>query len=241
MDGSQADDSAKDPASVPTPDATDSAKDPAIVSTPDAIAEETVVEQEVAQPVSGWTDAELIDEIRNERPCARQALEVIYTRYYGVLVYLFGRWGTVLQMPEDLAHEFFLKVQARPGNLATYDTGRPFRSYLRRIAYHLWLDKEFRKRRGKLAPLTSDDQPDGRPQVLELVLEGDFRDLVREAIRTHVKPNARRAIELCLFDERTPREIAVELRCQQAAIYPLLVSARKSIIEFLRKRDYDVL
>jgi RNA polymerase sigma-70 factor (ECF subfamily) len=140
---------------------------------------------------------------------------------------------------EDAAQETFLRAYLQ---LATYDAGRSFKTWLMAIASHYCIDR-LRRKRVKL--LSLDDEP--LVQVLglrctaplpdETILYGERAGRMQQAL-TKLPSETRRVVTLRYWGEYTCEEIAVATGSSVNAVKSRLHRARAALAGLLQDEEY---
>lgn len=157
-------------------------------------------------------------------------------RYYGAAIYRFCRRALPSREDaEDATTEIFMKVRDKLGQ---YDTGRPFSSWLYKVAAnHCW--DTLRRRRVRQDLETGDiesmplQHPD--PGQLELVLADRTSNDVRAALN-RMPSRARMALVLRYYADMSYDEIADSLGVRRPFVGVVLLRARHQLREVLAQR-----
>jgi RNA polymerase sigma factor (sigma-70 family) len=143
----------------------------------------------------------------------------------------FSRWGTADEAL-DLTQEMFLKLYRK--GLAKYDPSRPFCSYLRSAAYHLWVARE----RGRPRPVLRNDfenvpAPGGVHQnpVWDELEMFEAKARLERALK-QLPEGLSAVLELCL-DGLSADEIVNRLNVTKQQVYRRLHRARGLLAELL--------
>ncbi len=173
------------------------------------------------------TDQELVLRVRRGD---RQAYGDLVRRYQGSVYNLCYRLLGERGAAEDLAQEAFLRGYRR---LDTFDAGRPFGPWIRRVAVNLCLTH--RKKRAP-APASLNPEMDcaaegARPPEARLE-EAEEARRVRAALR-QLTPVQRAVIELRHFQDMTYEEIAAALGLPLNTVKSHLRRARRALARLL--------
>ncbi len=138
---------------------------------------------------------------------------------------------------EDLAQEAFLRAHER---LESYDPGRPFGPWIRRVAANLCLNR-LQRRRPSAVPLDEEgDLPLAEPGAgPEQAREEQER---AEALRTAIlslPPHFRAVVELRHFHDLSYEQIAVALQLPVSDVRSHLYRARRQLARRLRLDGTD--
>ncbi len=98
---------------------------------------------------------------------AEEAFERLVGRWKGQLYAGFLRWGARAEDAEDLTQETLLRVYLNRDRepCHRYKPDRPFRPWVRQIAYHVWLDHMARRRATPLPDEWEPEAPGNDPAV----------------------------------------------------------------------------
>jgi RNA polymerase sigma-70 factor (ECF subfamily) len=137
---------------------------------------------------------------------------------------------------EDATADIFLKVQVR---LEQYDSARPFKAWLYRVAgNHCW--DILRKRRGKGA-LETRELDEGaleraEPDPCEQMLEQQTRQEVRDAV-AQLPDRARMVVAMRFFAELSYEEISETLGMTPSLVGVTLLRARRHLRRLLMEME----
>lgn len=150
-----------------------------------------------------------------------------FVDWYGRKLYAWCRaWGLQQADAQEVAQEVFLKLVVRMRDFR-YDPSRSFRSWLKTITRHAWLDYAARQRRpgGGSGTDTAVDRLSVLPAQDDLERRADAaaeEKLLEEAaarVRLRVEPRTWSAFELLATHERSGAEVAHELGMQVATVF----------------------
>ncbi|MDF1501208.1 MAG: sigma-70 family RNA polymerase sigma factor [Anaerolineales bacterium] len=171
------------------------------------------------------------DLIRRTRRGDLPAFGVIVQRYQGSVFNVCYRFMSERQVAEDMTQDAFLRAHQR---LDSYDDGRPFGPWIRRVAANLCIN-ELNRNRQLVFSLneqmdTPNDPIERGPEQAQVVREQRRR--VQEAI-IELPPHYRAVIELRHFQELSYKEIARTLSIPLSDVKSHLYRARQTLAERL--------
>ena len=127
---------------------------------------------------------------------------------------------------EDATTEIFLKVRVK---LTQYDTDRPFRPWLFKLAAnHCWDELRRRRRRGEIGDLDSLGAESPEPGPLAQLLAEQKREDVRTAL-AKLNDRDRLALTMRYYAELSYQEIAEVLSVTSTVVGVLLLRARRRL------------
>ena len=180
-------------------------------------------------------DRDLVEQTRRGRVDAYGELVRRYqTSVFNVCYRMLGE----RQEAEDLAQEAFLRAYQR---LETFDAGRPFGPWIRKVAANLCLNSLQRQRPPRL-PLDDeyDDPVDsGQPDPADVHERADQAARLRRQL-TPLPAHYRAVIELRHFQDMTYEEIAKELTISIGDVKTHLFRARRLLARRLRGTEAEV-
>ena len=180
------------------------------------------------------SDRALVEQARGGDPEAFGELVRRYqTSVYNVCYRLLSERG----MAEDLAQEAFIRAYER---LASFDLGRPFGPWMRRVAANLALNHLARPGWTSLSLEDERDEPVA-PAAAEPAALFDLAEAA-EALRAAIAqlpPHFRAVIELRHFQELSYAEMAAALGLPLSDVKSNLFRARKLLAETLRSETDD--
>jgi RNA polymerase sigma-70 factor (ECF subfamily) len=187
-------------------------------------------------PCPAFGDQLLIQRVRGGDQAAFTELVETYQKpVYHLCLRMLGDPGDA----EDAAQESFLRAYMQ---LATYDAGRSFKTWLMAIASHYCIDR-LRRKRAKLVSL--DDEP--LVQVLGLRCQAPLPDeaalYMEQASRmqralTHLPTETRKVVALRYWGEYTCEEIAEATGSTVNAVKSRLHRARAALAVLLSEEEY---
>ena len=169
-----------------------------------------------SETIQTWTDEELLEVYRDEQD--RAAFEELVRRYERELYNYLRRYLNDAELAEDAFQATFLKLHLK---CDSYESGRPVRPWLYKIATNQAIDAQRRNRRQKIVSLDSRLGGDSSSDLATLVetiggtemdpldrLEfEEEREAIREKIRDLSEPH-RKVLHLVYFQGLKYREAA---------------------------------
>jgi RNA polymerase sigma-70 factor, ECF subfamily len=170
-----------------------------------------------------------------------EAFETLVNRHQTLVLNLVYRFVGDRTQAKDLAQEVFLRVWQAAGS---YKPEAKFTTWIYRITSNLCFNELKSSRRKKwfqfLRPDaehetgTEEDLPDHSPSPEDLLLAKERSLQVTEALQS-LPENQRMAIILKRYEDLSYEEIARILTCSVSAVESLLVRAKRTLQEKLRK------
>lgn len=142
---------------------------------------------------------------------------------------------------EDAAQEAFIRAYS---NLASYDRGRSFKTWLFSIASNHCIDR-LRKRRLTLLsideplpphPALVSDQPDPEQQMLE-----EERSALIQKLLNQLAPDYRVAVVLRYWYDLSYQEMSEMLETTESAVKSRLFRARQALVELLEDSEAQMI
>ena len=170
-----------------------------------------------------------------------EAFEILVTRHQASVLNLIYRFVGNRTLAKDLSQEVFLRVWQ---TAKTYEPKAQFTTWLYRIASNLCLNELKSSRRRKWAPFhrsgednenaVEDTTSDGSPTAEDLLLAKERSRLISKALQS-LPDNQRMALVLKRYDDLPYEEIARIMNCSVSAVESLLVRAKKTLQEKLKR------
>jgi len=187
---------------------------------------------------SGLTSEELMVRIANGD---EGAFEILVNRHQTSILNLIYRYLGDRTQAKDLAQEVFLRVWQAAKN---YKPEAKFTTWIYRIAINLCLNELKSARRRKWFSFSrSDEGPqnaleetfaDGSPSPEDLLLAKERDRRISDALQS-LPENQRTALILKRYDDLSYQEIGEVLGCSVSAVESLLVRAKRTLQEKLKK------
>jgi RNA polymerase sigma-70 factor (ECF subfamily) len=184
-------------------------------------------------------DAELAEVLSRVRAGDANAWGELYRRYAPAIFRFCRRALPTREDAEDATTEVFMKVRQK---LGTFDSSRPFSSWLYKVASnHCWDLLRRRRIRQDLETEDAEALPLEHPQPSQLErLQAEHANKeVREAL-AKLPDRARMALVLRYYTEMSYDEIADALGVRRAFVGVLLLRARHQLRDILRQGGAEV-
>jgi RNA polymerase sigma-70 factor, ECF subfamily len=169
------------------------------------------------------------DLIRRARAGDRAAFTGLVTHYWQLVYRWLYRWTHRHHTAEDLTQETFLKAFT---GLHSFRTGNSWWPWLRRIAYHTFLNQRRAERMKRVS--LPDDLPDREPEPLKRLLTREHLERLAEAVR-RLPASLREALLLRTEGHLRFRDMAAALKTSVANARWRVFMARKRVLSFLRR------
>ena len=186
---------------------------------------------------------ELADEelAREAKVGSREAFDALVLRYQRPVYWLARRMIGRHEEADDIAQETFLQTW---NSLARYDTERPFRPWLLRIATNMALKTLRRTRSRREVELETIDSLPAPFPSRDSDPPGELRrEATREALRramTRLSPPERMVLHLRIEEEMSYRQMAETMGVKQGTVMSRLHRARKSLRAHLAKEGLEL-
>lgn len=169
---------------------------------------------------------------------AKEAFGVLLAERYTQRLYQwFFLWGVDAHEADDLKQEIFLKFWI--GQLKGMDPAQGcFSHYLHRSAYHLWVQRVYRPRRGRPLEAAGALVAPG-PSPLGTAVAGECTALVEQIIDSIPDLVGAEVIRLRMNGVEAG-ETAMRLNTDITRVYRLLFKTRQYVRDALRQRGYDI-
>lgn len=184
-------------------------------------------------------DAELAEVLSRVRAGDADAWGELYRRYAPAIFRFCRRALPTREDAEDATTEVFMKVRQK---LGTFDSSRPFSSWLYKVASnHCWDLLRRRRIRQDLETQDAEALPLEHPQPSQLErLQAEHASKeVRDAL-DKLPDRARMALVLRYYTEMSYDEIADALGVRRAFVGVLLLRARHQLRDILRQGGAEV-
>jgi RNA polymerase sigma-70 factor (ECF subfamily) len=170
--------------------------------------------------------------VEEAREGDRDAWGEVYRELGPMVLRLCRRILPTREDAEDAATEIFMKAQLKLGH---YDSGRPFKPWLYRVAAnHCW--DVLRARRGRQRVDDGETDVESRePDPLELILARETHEEVRGAL-SRLDDRARLVLSLRYFAELSYDEIADVVGVTSSFVGVLLLRARRRMRNILTEQ-----
>jgi RNA polymerase sigma factor (sigma-70 family) len=158
--------------------------------------------------------------------------ELFVNRYSPTLRIWFRRLGARNEEGSDLLQQLLLKFY--DNRLGTYQPVRPFRAYLHRAAYNLWLQKTYRSP----APATGEAigaEPTPAPGPDRLAMIHELEEMVEGILTT--LPEDQQTVFRGMMAGKNALQIAEETGRSKQAVFMLLFRARQALKRHLAGAD----
>ncbi|HWF37085.1 MAG TPA: sigma-70 family RNA polymerase sigma factor [Candidatus Acidoferrales bacterium] len=188
---------------------------------------------------AAMNDAELAEVLSRVRAGDANAWGELYRRYAPAIFRFCRRALPTREDAEDATTEVFMKVRQK---LGTFDSSRPFSSWLYKVASnHCWDLLRRRRIRQDLETEDAEALPLEHPQPSQLErLQAEHANKeVREAL-AKLPDRARMALVLRYYTEMSYDEIADALGVRRAFVGVLLLRARHQLRDILRQGGAEV-
>ncbi|UCD06013.1 MAG: sigma-70 family RNA polymerase sigma factor [candidate division WOR-3 bacterium] len=184
------------------------------------------------------SDEALIEAVKNG-DC--DAFGPIVERYKMALYKVMYRMVMNRDDAEDLVEEAFIRAYR---SIKKFHTGRPFYSWLRRIAVNNAINFLKRERRGSIEPLeyVENTLSDGRNDPVQMTRNKMFRERLARAM-CQLPEDARIIISLKVEEDLSYDEIGRLLRIPKGTVMSRLARARiklRQIFENMEVRNHEV-
>ena len=193
------------------------------------------------QPLSALTDEQLLEQYRNGRS---EAFEALVERYRQELFFFLMRFVRQRSVADDLFQEAFLQVHI---SADTFDPEKRFKPWLFTIAANKARDYLRRNVRQRAAPLsaTVDNSPEGKtfvdlleadlPMPVDTVTGAETRQLVRDAVEA-MPEHLREILLLAYFNQMPYKDIAEVLQIPLGTVKSRLHAAVASFAQSWKSR-----
>ena len=185
------------------------------------------------------SDAELAEVLSRVRAGDADAWGELYRRYAPAIFRFCRRALPTREDAEDATTEVFMKVRQK---LGTFDSSRPFSSWLYKVASnHCWDMLRRRRIRQDLETEDAEALPleHPEPSQLERLQVEHANKEVRDAL-AKLPDRARMALVLRYYTEMSYDEIADALGVRRAFVGVLLLRARHQLRDILRQGGAEV-
>lgn len=154
-------------------------------------------------------------------PKDRKAFRTLYDRYVKDVFEMLRRLLWSPQQAEDALQETFIRFFQ---SLAHYDTERPLRPYLLKIAHNIAIDQLRSRKRIVVTKTSLSDDAHGEDTVQRAARQAEVKEIVDLAM-ARLEPEQRAILVLRHIQELKMHEIATVLSCSERAARTRLRSA----------------
>lgn len=154
-------------------------------------------------------------------PKDRKAFRTLYDRYVKDVFEMLRRLLWNPQQAEDALQETFIRFFQ---SLAHYDTERPLRPYLLKIAHNIAIDQLRSRKRIIVTKASLSDDAEGEDTVQRAARQAEVKEIVDLAMG-RLEPEQRAILILRHIQELKMHEIATVLSCSERAARTRLRSA----------------
>jgi RNA polymerase sigma factor (sigma-70 family) len=173
---------------------------------------------------AGITEQQLIQQCKNGD---LKHLEMLYKHFYGYAMGIALRYSNNRDDALEVVNDAFIKVF---GALKSYDAGKPFKAWLRRIVVNAAIDKQRREQKHQTEDLEKAGYMAGPANIIEQLNANDILKLLAGL------PNMHRTIfNLYEIDGYSHDEIAVMLNIPTSSSRVYLTRAKDKLRELLGK------
>jgi RNA polymerase sigma-70 factor (ECF subfamily) len=188
-------------------------------------------------------DEELVDLARAGNA---SAFDLLVQRHWDMTMAMTRRIAKNPEDVEDIVQQSMMKAFAK---IATFEGRSTFSTWLISIARNQALMLKRSERLCRTTPLFLDsDQersslivnfPDASPSPEVSCAAAELKKLLASSLQ-HLKPDSRVALQLCDIEERSIREVALELGISEAALKSRRVRGRRKLAALIRSRSTRV-
>ena len=178
------------------------------------------------------SDEALIDAVKNG-DC--EAFSPLVARYKLALYRLMYRMALNRDDAEDLVEEAFIKAYR---SIRKFETGRPFYSWLRRIAVNNAINYLKRERRSNIEPLeySAERLSNGKNDPVQTTRQNILRERIEQAV-ARLPHDARTIISLKVNEDLSYEEIGRLLKIPKGTVMSRLARARTKLKKIMTEME----
>jgi RNA polymerase sigma-70 factor (ECF subfamily) len=167
-----------------------------------------------------------------------KAFETLYCLYKNKLLFFLEHKFGLIEEAEDIVQEVFIKIWNEKDDI---DKINNFNAYLFKIAKNSMIDYIRKYSKKNIMPLDIIDNNDssiGTKETPETILMKQERQQIFQELINQLPPQQKKIYKLRYEQEKTVKNIAIEMNISFSAVQNAINKAHKNICKYFVKRRY---